>query len=313
MVIDSPHASRLDNQSRRRNIRKVLIIILWLPFFILLTGIVGGLSVLFPRIMTSLLIASLLIFCSAVAMRLILKKMHLIFLKMAIVSMTVCAAIWISMFWLGAFCDIMGWRGIRAFSTSTCFPLGEACTFDVGPDGSVFWLVEFYYRVQVYDNTGRFVKGWFVPFGRGTFRLRVLENKSVQICSSCGTRCLTYDYHGNLITNVPAVPLDEGRSKYEAHDSAGNVYRLVSPHLVPKIIRTSPSGQVKVLISDSFARWFLKAPLPAFPFGAIAFFVAVFFMMHLKDIKLTSKSEGQLKVPATSSSCQHEKRQPIGP
>jgi len=55
-------------------------------------------------------------------------------------------------------------------------------------------------RVQVYDRDWRFVRGWYVDAGGGTFTLRTSGSNQVEVITSRGQWHYTFDLQGKLLS-----------------------------------------------------------------------------------------------------------------
>lgn len=58
-----------------------------------------------------------------------------------------------------------------------------------------------YGRIQVYNNTGEFKTSWNVEAGGGVFRM-MLQNNDIVVVTARGDKKITYDLHGNVISQT---------------------------------------------------------------------------------------------------------------
>ena len=58
-------------------------------------------------------------------------------------------------------------------------------------------------RVQVYDANLRFLRGWRVPAGGGTFTLRIAPDQNINVYIARGQSHLVYDADGRLLSQSP--------------------------------------------------------------------------------------------------------------
>jgi hypothetical protein len=58
-------------------------------------------------------------------------------------------------------------------------------------------------RVQIYDRSGRFVRGWFVEASRGDFRIKPTTDGHIEVHTARGHSRLVYSYEGALLSSTP--------------------------------------------------------------------------------------------------------------
>jgi YD repeat-containing protein len=61
-------------------------------------------------------------------------------------------------------------------------------------------------RVQVYDQDWRFLHGWHVDAGGGTFKLQLASNDRIEVITARGNWRYTYTLAGDLISRVNYLP-----------------------------------------------------------------------------------------------------------
>ena len=124
-----------------------------------------------------------------------------------------------------------------------------------------------YSRIQVYDENGKFLKGWFAPLSKGRRRIEVVGNGDVFLKLS--GRMWAYDPNGNLLfeKEYSQSKFDEeyGFSKnISAKDFQGNEYVIKYPILDPRVVKIAPSGEETVVIRDPFGFRITRQPFPGF-------------------------------------------------
>ena len=77
------------------------------------------------------------------------------------------------------------------------FPLAGLTGIAVD-DENVYTISRGYGRFQVFDKTGKFVKGWFCPFSKGTFWVNMNKNNNLSIILSDGEEYI-YSVDGELL------------------------------------------------------------------------------------------------------------------
>lgn len=58
-------------------------------------------------------------------------------------------------------------------------------------------------RVQIYDRSGRFVRGWFVQASGGDFRVKPTTDGHIEVHTARGHSQLVYSYEGTLLSSTP--------------------------------------------------------------------------------------------------------------
>ena len=91
---------------------------------------------------------------------------------------------WLALFVLGHL-SLVGARffNVRMSSTQARFPLAHLDAIAVDSRGQIYCLSLFYCRVQVFDEEGNFVRGWFVPIPKGLFRMMVDDQDNLRIAA----------------------------------------------------------------------------------------------------------------------------------
>jgi hypothetical protein len=94
-------------------------------------------------------------------------------------------------------------------------------------------------RIQTYDQRGAFVRGWFVPAGGGSFKLRTVGSGNVEVFTARGDKHLLFSPTGALLE--------------ESHYSPPELYDGIPPH----------DGAAAAVAAPWFL-WPLASPLVAF-------------------------------------------------
>ena len=55
-------------------------------------------------------------------------------------------------------------------------------------------------RVQIYDKNWKFVRGWFVDAGGGTFNLNISETNHIHVITARGKKHYVFDFDGKLLS-----------------------------------------------------------------------------------------------------------------
>ncbi len=147
------------------------------------------------------------------------------------------------------------------------FPLGDLEEIVVDSKGRIYTADRFYSRVQMYDRSGRFVRGWFMSAGQSNIHLDTFDRLSVH----ARAELRIYSGKGKLLSTKdvgPQFQLPSDGEKFRKRDAAGNLYQAEGV-LFPHVIKVTPGGQQKQLVSVPWSKWFWMGPLPAWLFGAV--------------------------------------------
>jgi len=181
--------------------------------------------------------------------------------------------------------------GVQWCSSTLRFPLGLPGEFAVDSKGNIYCTSSPYDRLQIYDKDGKFVRGWFVPLRTGGNRVILDSKGNIHVRTQHqNEEYAVFTIEGEFLKKYKKNSREEDTSYFvEAQDNAGNVYKVRSPWVFPKIVRIAPSGEENVVVSDPIHLWFIKSPIPsaAAIFGiSIAYSIRKFFK---KKSKATEK------------------------
>jgi hypothetical protein len=113
--------------------------------------------------------------------------------------------------------------GLWFIGPSVEWPVGEADQVAHTSDGHMLVPVIPSGRVQVYDDNGRFVRGWFVHASGGDFKVAPTSDGGVAVFTARGNRRILYTPSGALLEEatyseayerVKAASGDTGRFRY---------------------------------------------------------------------------------------------------
>jgi hypothetical protein len=150
-------------------------------------------------------------------------------------------------------------------------PLALPEQIGIDNEGRLYCGLAFYRKIQVYDSSGRFLRGWFVHSDK--FGVRI-EDYKVHVRTFANAHYV-YDLHGNLLeTSLYGDPA--GSPDFQKHrvalkggglgpvsDHAGNRYSIQPHWLLPKIIKVDASGKTSVLVSSPIYIAIFVGPLAA--------------------------------------------------
>jgi hypothetical protein len=156
-------------------------------------------------------------------------------------------------------------------------PLSAPSGIVVDQFGKVYCGIEFYSRVQVYGPNGRFIMGLTVPSHGGDLKLKLIDNNLAVIARE--HQVYKFDLNGKFAgkdNNVLSYPPTENEDQFS--DGNGSLYKITNPYIFPQIIKNSPGGNRKTIVSTTILEWFFMCPIPALIFS-FAGFVTVFIML----------------------------------
>src|SRR3989339_1583777 len=159
------------------------------------------------------------------------------------------------------------------FLTNLRFPLAGLTGIAVD-NGNIYTFSRGYARFQVFDKTGKFVKGWFCPFAKGTVWININKDNNLSVILSTGKEYI-YSVDGELLKKSDHsegfANEDTRLGKNEYYDSDGSLYALIDSFR-SKIIKFSPSG-MSTVVTDPIWVCIIKIPF------SLAFLLAFFFFV----------------------------------
>lgn len=156
-------------------------------------------------------------------------------------------------------------------AASVEFPLSRVTDVVADQNGNIIVGVGKFDRLQVYDDSGTFLYGRYVPaLGGGGFCFFFDEQGRLNVVSARGNRILTYNAKGRIVKQQKDV---QGRifKKCAAReltftDSNGNHYSVRNRSWAPEIVRTGKAGRQTLSISTP---WYLTPFLGGWPTGVM--------------------------------------------
>lgn len=148
-------------------------------------------------------------------------------------------------------------------------PLSDLREFAVDKDGNVYCATHQYDRIQVYDQKGHFLRGWFVPPHTRFIRIRINAANNLEVART-STLVKTYDIHGNLLNEQHINPDkvdEEFKHRKKILHFNGSIYTLCNAFFIRYITKKDPGAQEKIFIKTSTLYYLIfPAPFPAFIF-----------------------------------------------
>lgn len=141
------------------------------------------------------------------------------------------------------------------------FPLSTPTSIAVDRTRGIFVASAFYSRVQLYDCTGRFVRGWFVPSRGKAINVTVPAPSLVAVSSDAWDGDLVFDDKGtptrlHPTAFVPRVPACESR-QFGLGTANG-----VRPAVLARAASGDEDRATAVFVATPWRTWILMGPFP---------------------------------------------------
>lgn len=172
-----------------------------------------------------------------------------------------------SLYLVSGFAMCLFGPGDPLFLQDFCFPLSTVEDVAVDRDGQVYVALAYYGRIQIYDKSGKFIRGIFVDAHGGAFCLNFDKEGHIEITTAKGQKEITMDRNGKIlkIADVSSLNLrlcfERAENGWEAHD--GQKYFLHDGYFSPSIIKSNGAVEHTLIDTPFFLVPFV-APIPAF-------------------------------------------------
>lgn len=164
-------------------------------------------------------------------------------------------------------------RNTNLIKSSTELPLAHLQGIVADQQGNVYLGIQFYQRIQLYDSTGTFQKGWFVNADGGIFRMKTNDLNQLEVATARTNLHYIFDQDGNILTlneNREAYSDFGDTNEYMYESQDGTNYTISLPTLWPHIIKTTSQNPGKTIISVQPKNWFFIGVFPALLLGLLA-------------------------------------------
>lgn len=188
------------------------------------------------------------------------------------------------------FSALCSWAGplVPNLFTGLRFPLAGLTGIAVD-DENIYTISRGYGRFQVFDKTGKFVRGWFCPFSKGAVWINVNKDDNLSVILSTGKEYI-YTVDGKLLgksDRSEEYPDENTRQgKNETYDSEGNLYAPIDS-FHSRIIKFSPSGNMSTVVSDPTWVCIVKVP-----FNLIILAALVVPRSYFQKCRMNQKKHG---------------------
>jgi hypothetical protein len=157
------------------------------------------------------------------------------------------------------------------------FPLSGITSVALDKDGDVFVGLASSQRIQVYDPSGRFMRGWFVDANGGSFQVYLDEEADVYIYSIRRNEYIKYLTSGIRMGRASQSDLPSTKGAWTQ-----NSLPSVSDNFFgTEIVVPAPTNRnTQVRIGNDFLHSVLRSPFPAWLYIVIG--IAVFNLSRRK-------------------------------
>jgi uncharacterized protein YneF (UPF0154 family) len=141
-------------------------------------------------------------------------------------------------------------------------PLGDIEGILVSKDGRIFLGLQFYGKIQSYDNQGNYIMNWDVTNSGGVFRMDI-KNDTITVATARGDNLIKYDLVGNKLSqqNISNIYSKFKDSNQFTDNLTSSTYKI-NNGLFPNITRQK-DGKCEKIITMSLLQKIFKGPMPA--------------------------------------------------
>ncbi|MHC4264665.1 MAG: NHL repeat-containing protein [Planctomycetota bacterium] len=184
-------------------------------------------------------------------------------------------------FLIGLTCECLSAVGITLISSHIRLPLSNLSGFDVDHNGYTYCYSGTYHRLQIFDSTGDFQRGWFVKAAR-VGEIHIDKSGNINFVDTSDKQ-FVFDINGNILEESE----EDGayRWSYELarkkvpQDGNGNVYKPHITMLNTRILKVDPVGAESSIITDPFYLLPFRIYYPTFLFIGVG---GAFFLTYLQ-------------------------------
>lgn len=135
------------------------------------------------------------------------------------------------------------------------FPLSRISGFDIDDNGRIYIAIQDYSRIQIYEQDGNFLSGFFVPSGGGVFHFWIKDDH-INVVTSRTNKHLVFDFRGKLLRDedISSIGSYKELSKYAAGIKEKYVdnykYKISNQRWFPHVTKVTPEGEESVVLAD---------------------------------------------------------------
>lgn len=201
----------------------------------------------------------------------------------------ICILFWI----IGFFSGLLSSLGVLKWMPENIeFPLAHIGDIDVNEDGKLLVLSRFYGRIQMYDQKGNFIRGWFYYAPSGKVSMKITDSNEVEVAAFSSGKIYSFNEYGRLLETKT---FEDMYNRYPSEDDIKHLFvkstgiKYDAKGLIfPRIIQTGPEGKKKIG-NNAFYLFTFQGPVQAFVMGFIG-------MIILTKIKKKKSKKRKSKV-----------------
>jgi len=163
-------------------------------------------------------------------------------------------------------CQGLSYVGVRMTSTTIRFPLSKVKDLDVDRNDNIVVYLRDHCRLQIYQNNGEFLRGWFVYTLGMTATIHIDPNDSINIVTR-GDKQYVFDTYGNLLREYQEKGIFERfcnmSTGANTRDSKNNVYKVFQSFFRTHISKITSEGRETIIVSDPFYIWLFRFMFPS--------------------------------------------------
>jgi hypothetical protein len=179
---------------------------------------------------------------------------------------------------IGLFGGALSGLGFFRFEFLNSFelPLGHLEGIALDSQGNIYCGLQYYSRIQAYDEGGKFRWGRFINSAGGAFRIRINENDQLEVATARNDKLYRFDEDGTLVTELSDVHRyygDFGKAGERRYwvESQNVTYVITTSLLGGCVAKRDSFGEEQIVIRTPFHKWLFMGPFPAFFF----FFIGI--------------------------------------
>lgn len=156
-------------------------------------------------------------------------------------------------------------------------PLSRLNDIAVDSKDNIYCSSEAYNRVQIYDKNGKFIRGWFLNSGGGSFQIDIDERDQIHVGTARGKRHYIYDLNGRLVKQVESPGYYKellNKNVSYCKDKQGHTYDIQPlSNIYPRVVKIAGPREKTTFISTPIYKWLFMAPFPAWILFAVGMII----------------------------------------
>ena len=262
---------------RKQNLYIQITSLVIVLFFILPTVFLVNIFTLhFPQFVKCCIFVILGLCLGLVILSFIHRKRSNVFKKIVLKQMILLTLFFFCLSLSPMMCLVAQATGISPMFSNLQFPLGTESKAVIALDsqGRLYYATEAYKRIQVYNEQGEFIKGWFAPIiAEQDWDLYIDKQDLIHV--TYNQKDYTYTPAGELFSIIEKQKnASETTSDRTVMDNRNNLFQINNVFWRPCITKISQDNKTSIFILEPFDLWLIKAPLPVIIFFLISFFIS---------------------------------------